>query len=92
MINFEISLEDDLPVGERHLEVEGLLAVLLGVVESELVELAELAAVPDLVLQGRNLGLQFVDRITTAIRKQSICDPLGIEMVDSGPNNQLLTR
>ena len=58
------ALQDDFPVCQGHLEVEGLLPVLLGVVEGELVELAEFAVVPDLLLQGREFRLEFLDGIT----------------------------
>ena len=61
-------LEYNIPIGERHFQVEGLLTAVLGIVEGELVKVLKLGTVSNFPLQTRQLLLKFVQRITAAIK------------------------
>ena len=58
--------EDDIPVRERHFQVERFLTGVLSIVECELVKVLEFGTVSDFPLQTRQLLLKFVQRITAA--------------------------
>ena len=58
--------EDDIPVRERHFQIQRFLTGVLSVVECELVKVLEFGTISDFPLQTRQLLLKFVQRITAA--------------------------
>ena len=67
----ESTRHNNVPVSERHFQVETLLTWVLGVVEGELVELLELVLIVDLLLQTAELLLELVDGIAPKFRHPS---------------------
>lgn len=57
----EPAAEDNVPIGDGHVKVQGLLPGPLGVHERELVEVLEPRRVHQLLVQGVQLRLQLVD-------------------------------
>jgi len=64
----EATREDDIPIGDGHVQIQPLLARVLSVVEGKLVKVFELGRILDFVLHRGTLSLEPVNGVTSHVR------------------------